>query len=58
MVSGRDRPEDVGQLMASIVEELQRLAYESAVPIADLLRRVKVAATKLGLSGAVAWVRN
>lgn len=42
--------------MASIVEELQRLAYDSAVPIADLLRRVKVAATKLGFSGAVAWV--
>jgi hypothetical protein len=42
--------------MASIVEELQTLAYDSAVPIADLLRRVKVAATKLGLSGTVAWV--
>ena len=42
--------------MASIVEELQALACDSAVPIADLLRRVKVAATKLDLSGTVAWV--
>ncbi len=44
--------------MASIVEELQTLAYDSAVPIADLLRRMKVAATKLGLSGTVAWVET
>lgn len=41
--------------MAGLVEEIQALALDSNVKVADLLRRVRLAAGKLGLSDTVEW---
>ena len=38
--------------MASLIEQIQRDALDRTVPVSTLLRRVKLAAAKLGL-GAV-----
>lgn len=42
--------------MGGLVEEIQALALDPTVKVADLLRRVKLAASKLGLGATVAWV--
>jgi AbiTii len=42
----------------SIIEEIQRDAVETAVPVSALLRRMKLAATKLGLGEVEAWVEQ
>ena len=42
--------------MVGLVEEIQQLALDPSVKVSDLLRRVKLAAVKLGLDTAVEWV--
>ncbi|GFM27185.1 hypothetical protein [Novosphingobium sp. PY1] len=42
--------------MAGLVEEIQALALDPTVNVADLLRRVKLAAVKLNLQDAIEWV--
>ncbi|MGL3819971.1 hypothetical protein [Sphingopyxis sp. R3-92] len=42
--------------MAGLVEEIQALALDPTVRVADLLRRVKLTAVKLKLQDAVEWV--
>jgi hypothetical protein len=42
--------------MPTALEEIQMLASDSTKSIADMLRRVKIAATKLGLPETVTWV--
>lgn len=42
--------------MSGLVEEIQALALDSTVNIADLLRRVKLAAVKLNLQDTIEWV--
>lgn len=42
--------------MAGLVEEIQALSLDTTVSIAGLLRRVKLAATKLNLQDAIEWV--
>jgi len=44
--------------MASIIEQIQRDACDPNVRISDLLRRVKLAATKLGLGAVEDWVEH
>jgi hypothetical protein len=44
--------------MPGLIEEIQRDAANSTVPIDALLRRVKLAAAKLQLSGLETWVEN
>lgn len=44
--------------MPSIIEEIQRDAVETSVPVSALLRRMKLAATKLGLGEVEAWVEQ
>lgn len=44
--------------MASIIEQIQRDALDRSVPVSDLLRRVKLAATKLGLGVVEDWVEH
>lgn len=41
--------------MASLVEQIQREAIDHAIPVSQLLRRVKLAAFKLKLDQGVAW---
>jgi hypothetical protein len=48
---------DRGELaMVSIIEQIQRDALDRTVRVSDLLRRVKLAATKLGLGVVEDWV--
>jgi hypothetical protein len=42
--------------MARLIDDLQARVLDSSVPVADLLRLAKVAASKLGLTDAVAWL--
>lgn len=42
--------------MAGLVEEIQALALDDTVKVQDLLRRVKLAATKLQLQDTATWV--
>lgn len=42
--------------MAGLIEEIQRNALDSSVPVDALLRRVKLAAAKLGLPPLASWV--
>ncbi|MBA4043590.1 MAG: hypothetical protein C0471_04105 [Erythrobacter sp.] len=42
--------------MVGLVEELQRDALDTNVRVDQLLRKVKLAAVKLGLSDALLWV--
>jgi AbiTii len=44
--------------MASIIEQIQRDALDRSVRVSDLLRRVKLAATKLGLGSVEDWVEH
>jgi AbiTii len=44
--------------MASIIEQIQRDALDANVRVSDLLRRVKLAATKLGLGAVEDWVEQ
>jgi hypothetical protein len=44
--------------MASIIEQIQRDALDADVRVSDLLRRVKLAATKLGLGAVEDWVEQ
>jgi hypothetical protein len=44
--------------MAGLVEQLQVDAMNPDVPVSTLLRKVKVAAAKLGLDDALTWVEN
>jgi hypothetical protein len=44
--------------MVSIVEQIQRDALDANVRVSDLLRRVKLAATKLGLGAVEDWVEQ
>jgi hypothetical protein len=44
--------------MASIIEQIQRDALDANVRVSDLLRRVKFAATKLGLGAVEDWVEQ
>jgi len=43
--------------MTGLVEEVQRNALDPAVPVSTILRRVKVAATKLNLGDVEKWVQ-
>jgi len=42
--------------MATLVEKLQQAALDKDTPVNDLLRRVKLVATKLGLASVEDWV--
>ena len=42
--------------MAGLVEEIQKAAIDSSVPVSTLLRRVKLAAVKLKLDSVEGWV--
>ena len=42
--------------MSGLVEQLQSDALNPSIPVSNLLRKVKVAAVKLGLPDAVTWV--
>jgi AbiTii len=42
----------------SIIEQIQRDALDRAVSVSDLLRRMKLAATKLGLGAVEDWVEQ
>ena len=42
-------------MAASLVDQLQQQALDSSVSISDLLRRVKVVASELGLPDLAAW---
>lgn len=44
--------------MAGLVEEIQREAVDRSVPVATLLRKVKLAASKLNLGEIEDWVRH
>jgi AbiTii len=44
--------------MTSIIEQIQRDALDRTVRVSDLLRRVKLAATKLGLGAVEDWVEQ
>ena len=44
--------------MASIIEQIQRDALDQTVRVSDLLRRVKLAATKLGMGAVEDWVEK
>jgi hypothetical protein len=44
--------------MTGLVEQLQSDAIDPAVPVSTLLRKVKVAAVKLGLNDALEWVEH
>jgi len=44
--------------VASIIEQIQQDALDRSVPVSDLLRRVKLAATKLGLGAVEDWVEK
>jgi hypothetical protein len=44
--------------MPSIIEQIQRDALDRLVRVSDLLRRVKLAATKLGLGAVEDWVEQ
>ncbi|WP_312794459.1 hypothetical protein [Tianweitania sp.] len=44
--------------MAGLIEEIQRDALDPNVPVATLLRKVKVAAVKMQLGGVEGWVEN
>jgi hypothetical protein len=44
--------------MASIIEQIQRDALDRSVRISDLLRRMKLAAVKLGLGSLEDWVEH
>lgn len=44
--------------MASIIEEIQKDALNHSVPVSTLLRKVKLAAAKLGLQNVEGWVDN
>lgn len=44
--------------MVSIIEQIQRDALDRSVRVSDLLRRVKLAATKLGLGTVEDWVER
>jgi hypothetical protein len=44
--------------MASIIEQIQRDALDRSVHISDLLRRMKLAASKLGLGSLEDWVEH
>lgn len=44
--------------MPGLVEQIQLDAMNPAVPVATLLRKVKVAAVKLGLSDTLSWVEQ
>jgi hypothetical protein len=44
--------------MTSIVEQIQHDALDHNVPVSTLLRRVKLAATKLGLGAVEDWVEQ
>lgn len=45
-------------MITSIVQELQREALDSHVPITDLLRKAKLVATKLDLKDFLIWIEN
>jgi hypothetical protein len=47
-----------GELLAGMIEELQRDALDPSVPVDALLRRVQLAAVKLDLPEVEAWVKN
>jgi hypothetical protein len=44
--------------VSGLVEQLQLDAMDPSVPVSTLLRKVKVAAVKLGLDDALTWVEN
>jgi AbiTii len=44
--------------MASIIEQIQHDALDGSVRVSDLLRRVKLAATKLSLGTVEDWVEQ
>jgi hypothetical protein len=44
--------------MPTLVEKLQKDALDRKVPVSDLLRRVKMTATKLGLDAVEEWVNQ
>jgi hypothetical protein len=44
--------------MVGLVEQIQQDALNPSVPVTTLLRKVKVAAVKLGLEDALSWVQN
>ena len=44
--------------MTSIIEQIQRDALDRTVRVSDLLRRMKLAATKLGLGSVEDWVEH
>lgn len=44
--------------MAPIIEQIQRDSLDRSVRVSDLLRRVKLAATKLGLGAVEDWVEQ
>lgn len=44
--------------MAGLVEDIQREAVDQSVPVATLLRKVKLAAAKLGLGKIEDWVEH
>jgi hypothetical protein len=44
--------------MAGLIEEIQRDAIDDNVSVSQLLRRMKVAASKLRLGGVEAWVEH
>jgi hypothetical protein len=48
----------LGAVVTSIIEQIQRDALDKAVRVSDLLRRVKLAATKLGLGAVEDWVEQ
>jgi hypothetical protein len=42
--------------MPTIVEQIQRDALDTTIPVSTLLRRVKLAAAKLGIPSVESWV--
>ncbi len=46
----------LGLALASLIEEIQKDALDHSVPVSTLLRKVKLAAAKLGLQSVEAWV--
>jgi hypothetical protein len=44
--------------MPSIIEQIQRDSLDRTVPVSDLLRRMKLAVTKLGLGAVEDWVEQ
>lgn len=44
--------------MTTIMEEIQAAALDRTVPVTDILRRVKLVASKLGLTDALEWVND